>query len=150
MPWIIQISSSPSPIRKSLEKRTLMDKTIVTMLSLLLGSTVLFVGLMFLIPSKTFLFIRVLTSPTQRRTWGWPLGLIKKMGFCLFYSYPKKKKEKQLDPLKSTFVFSFILWAISLWASSWNDFNQATGSNQFQSTKNTIIRKKNYTMKMSF
>ena len=42
--------------------------------SLLLGSTELFMGLMFLIPSETFFFhlvlIRVLTSPTQRRTGG--------------------------------------------------------------------------------
>lgn len=44
-------SSSPAPFRKSLEARTLLDKTRVTMLSLLLGSTVM--GLMFLIPSET-------------------------------------------------------------------------------------------------
>lgn len=50
----------------------------------------------------------------------YPRGLITKMG--LFILFLSKKKKERLDPLKCAFVFSFILWVISLWASLWEWF----------------------------
>ena len=71
----------------------------------------------------------------------YPRGLIKKMGFCFFYSYPRKKKSDWIH--WNTLLFLVLYSERSPCERTYgNDFNQATGSDQFQSTNNTIIRKK--------